>query len=370
MNTISWIGTPGRTGDYVRVSIYSDSGDENWYLHFELLTVTLSTPVPSSILLGESVRLSASSNLSSVTKPVYTYQIQQTQPTNGPVQSGVASPYTPNAAGTYTIKAEVTAGAGIAPGTILTSSSPASLIVTPAEVSLPGVTNSSSDLYFQTNGTSRMTILNSNGNVGIGTTTPASKLEVNGDVQVGSDKPEVEGYGDKLLFLGKNYNTDPLWIARYNVNADNSELRINIGDDCGVDRFVIGTTFYQDDSWRESFSIQANGNVGIGTSAPTNKLEVNGTIRAKEVKIELNNWADHVFEPAYRLPSLKEVENHIQEHGHLPGIPTQAEVEADGIDLGSMNVKLLQKIEELTLYMIEQNRKIENLETELKQLKK
>jgi hypothetical protein len=236
----------------------------------------------------------------------------------------------------------------------------------------------SPNLYIRSGITNVASFLD-NGNVGIGTANPQSKLEVNGNVTVDGniivglyrgDNDVPPGYAKKVDF-GSFENWDPIWIARYNVAPDASELRINIGDAPDErDRFVIGTTHWDTQQWAELFSIRANGNVGIGTSAPTNKLEVNGTIRAKEVKIELNNWADHVFEPAYRLPSLKEVESHIQEHGHLPGIPTQAEVEADGVDLGSMNVKLLQKIEELTLYMVEQNRKIESLETELKQLKK
>ncbi|WP_285060244.1 hypothetical protein [Pedobacter ginsengisoli] len=103
------------------------------------------------------------------------------------------------------------------------------------------------------------------------------------------------------------------------------------------------------------------GNVGVGTSSPTEKLSVKGKIRAQEVKVEMANWADFVFAKDYMLPTLQETEKHIKEKGHLPGIPSAEEVEKNGIELGDMNKKLLQKIEELTLYVIELNREIEQL---------
>jgi hypothetical protein len=99
--------------------------------------------------------------------------------------------------------------------------------------------------------------------------------------------------------------------------------------------------------------INSNGFVGIGTTNPTEQLSVKGKIRAQEVKVELTNWADFVFAKDYQLPSLAETEKHIKEFGHLPGIPSAAKVARDGIELGDMNKKLLQKIEELTLYLIE-----------------
>lgn len=111
-----------------------------------------------------------------------------------------------------------------------------------------------------------------------------------------------------------------------------------------------------------------NTGIGIGTRNPQYKLDVNGTIRAKEIKVE-TGWADFVFAPDYQLPTLDEVEAHIKEHKHLPGIPTEAEVTKDGANLGEMNVKLLQKVEELTLYMIQQNKEIESLKKEVQQLK-
>jgi len=100
-------------------------------------------------------------------------------------------------------------------------------------------------------------------------------------------------------------------------------------------------------------TITGQGNVGIGTDNPGEKLSVNGNIRAKEVKVENANWPDYVFSKDYHLPTLEETEKHIKENGHLQGIPSAAEVNANGIILGDINGKLLEKIEELTLYMIE-----------------
>lgn len=101
--------------------------------------------------------------------------------------------------------------------------------------------------------------------------------------------------------------------------------------------------------------------LGIGTSNIGDyKLAVNGKIRAKEIKVE-SNWADFVFKEDYHLLTLKEVEEFISENGYLPNMPSEAEVKENGIDLGEMNAKLLQKIEELTLYTIEQGNKIEKL---------
>jgi len=105
----------------------------------------------------------------------------------------------------------------------------------------------------------------------------------------------------------------------------------------------------------------AAGNVGIGTENPDAKLAVNGTIHSKEVKVDLNVPApDYVFAKDYNLRSLKEVENYVNQNSHLPEIPSAKDFEKDGIQLAEMNMALLKKIEELTLYMIEMKK--ENIE--------
>jgi hypothetical protein len=106
-------------------------------------------------------------------------------------------------------------------------------------------------------------------------------------------------------------------------------------------------------------------NVGIGTTTPSEKLAVNGKIHAKEVKIDNDAWPDYVFDDSYQNRSLKDLEVFIRKNKHLPEIPTAADVKQNGVELGLINAKLLQKIEELTLLLIEQNKRIEKMETEI-----
>ncbi len=114
------------------------------------------------------------------------------------------------------------------------------------------------------------------------------------------------------------------------------------------------------------------GNVGIGvTDTKGYKLAVGGSMIAERVKVKVKTaWPDYVFAPEYQLPSLQEVAAHIKQHQHLPDMPSAKEVATEGIDLGEMNKKLLQKVEELTLYMIEYNKRISRLEIENDKLKK
>ena len=107
--------------------------------------------------------------------------------------------------------------------------------------------------------------------------------------------------------------------------------------------------------------ITNNGNVGIDTINPKEKLSVNGNIRAKEIKVEAENWPDYVFEPTYMPMSLPELESYILKNKHLPGIPTAKETETDGVELGKLNKMLLKQQEELILHLIEQNKKIDTL---------
>jgi len=104
--------------------------------------------------------------------------------------------------------------------------------------------------------------------------------------------------------------------------------------------------------------VRADGNVGIGTATPEAKLAVNGEMFAKRVKVLQTGWPDYVFQPGYQLPSLMDVEKYIDSYHHLPEIPSANEVEKEGLDVGEMNKKLLQKVEELTLYMIEQQKQL------------
>lgn len=102
-------------------------------------------------------------------------------------------------------------------------------------------------------------------------------------------------------------------------------------------------------------------NVGIGVTNPSYKLEVNGSIRSKEVVVEASSWPDYVFSDGYELASLSEIEAYIKSNRHLPGVPSAKEVENGGLSVGEMNAKLLEKIEELTLHVIRLEKEMEDL---------
>lgn len=118
-------------------------------------------------------------------------------------------------------------------------------------------------------------------------------------------------------------------------------------------------------------NVLTNGNLGIGTSSFADgfdayRLSVDGAVRAHRVKV-YTTWADFVFEDDYDLPSLEEVEKYIAENGHLKDIPSAAKVEAEGIELGEMNKLLLQKVEELTLYLIDMKKELNEVKGKLEQ---
>ena len=115
-----------------------------------------------------------------------------------------------------------------------------------------------------------------------------------------------------------------------------------------------------------NFLVMGN-NVGIGTMNPDEKLTVKGKIHTQEVRVDMAGALvpDYVFENDYKLKTLPEVEEFIKENKHLPEIPSAKEIEKNGLMLAEINMALLKKMEEMTLYMIEQNKKIENLEKKI-----
>ena len=116
-------------------------------------------------------------------------------------------------------------------------------------------------------------------------------------------------------------------------------------------------------NWRRILTENSNGNVGIGTDTPKERLSVNGTIRAKEIKVEVSDWPDYVFHHDYSLPLLTDVEKFIHEHKHLPDFPSAVIAEEEGVNLGQMNKLLLKQIEELTLHLIQMEKRLKELET-------
>lgn len=176
--------------------------------------------------------------------------------------------------------------------------------------------------------------IQSSGNVGIGTASPGQLLDVHGDVEIGGGSADFDGTDE---FIHINSKSQDWYIGVRNLTTpSNSD-------------FHIGLTQEQDGI----FHIQPDGNIGIGTVSPGNRLEVNGTVRSKEVIVEAINWPDYVFEVDYSLLSLKELEAYISVYKHLPEIPTAKEVEENGQLVGEIQKLLLKKIEELTLYSIE-----------------
>lgn len=119
-------------------------------------------------------------------------------------------------------------------------------------------------------------------------------------------------------------------------------------------------------------TIKSNGNLGIGTTAPNHKLSVNGNIWCQELIVSMVDSAvpDFVFEPTYKLRSLAEVEQFVTQHKHLPDVPSESEIKKSGLKSSEMQMTLLQKVEELTLYVIAQNKKIDAQGREIDSLKK
>ncbi|MDY8136196.1 shufflon system plasmid conjugative transfer pilus tip adhesin PilV [Aquimarina sp. 2201CG5-10] len=205
-----------------------------------------------------------------------------------------------------------------------------------------------------TNGTERMRIKN-NGNVGIGTSNPVYKFQAQGDIYANGGWLRASG-NNGILFQshgGGFRMTDGNWIRTYG----NKNFYHNTGVMRTDGQLQVGPA-------GNRFIVNQNGNVGIGTGADTSnyKLAVKGKVLAEELKIRTYaNWPDYVFNHNYKLKTLQEVENHINTNGHLPNIPSAKEIKDNGISVGEMNAKLLEKIEELTLYLIKQQKDIESL---------
>jgi len=195
------------------------------------------------------------------------------------------------------------------------------------------------------------------GNVGIGTS-PDHKLHVSGNTFLnGSVGVGIAPSSSYLFYV----NGGILKIGNGTSPNDRNANVINIGDG---DYIRIGE-WEADDllSFKASRYNFTNGNVGIGVVNPTEKLDVAGVIRAHRVKVCLNQGCDFVFDEDYKLLSLKELRNFIKTNKHLPDVAPAAVMEAEGIELSEMNALLLRKVEELTLYIIDLEKRLTELET-------
>jgi hypothetical protein len=170
----------------------------------------------------------------------------------------------------------------------------------------------------------------------------------------------LNGFGGFTSFT-MNGKIDDIRI--YNRELTSSEIILLQSDN---DQIPAPLNKWQNNSTDLFFN--GAGNIGIGTNTPAAKLTVNGPILSTEVKvkIDISTYPDFVFAPDYKLKTLKDVELYINEKGHLPEIPKAKDVK-EGINLGAMNIRLLQKIEELTLYTIEQAKSIEELKQSIKE---
>ena len=199
-------------------------------------------------------------------------------------------------------------------------------------------------------------ISNTNRNVGIGTTTPTQKLDVNGNIN-------MAGIAGRRLFMGGVGGTT--FGVAYDANNPNYGIFYT---ESSPDYISLSPNGVANNG---VMNIYGDGKVGIGTTTPDATLAVKGQIHAQEVKVDLNGAVapDYVFATNYQLPTLDYIKTYIDRNKHLPEVPSAQEMETNGVNLGEMNMLLLKKIEELTLYVIELNKRDEAQQIEIEQLK-
>ncbi|KXX71240.1 hypothetical protein AVL50_09290 [Flammeovirga sp. SJP92] len=191
----------------------------------------------------------------------------------------------------------------------------------------------------------------------------AMTIKKEGNVGIGTDSPEA------VLNINKSINN--FWTTKIKNTGGKSQgllIQNGYGRSSNDNSSIILQC--EDNDQNVRFKVQSNGKVGIGTSTPDSRLTVAGKIHAQEVKVTVSagETPDYVFKEDYHLMSLEEIEKYIQLHRHLPEVKSASQIEEEGLHLAEMNLLLLKKVEELTLYTIEQEKEISNLKNELKEV--
>ena len=182
--------------------------------------------------------------------------------------------------------------------------------------------------------------------------------DVNGDIQLGNSQQIGTSLSNSFTNSGINQPHYGFQWVNDPWSASGSSFWLSSYG--GIKLFTAGTP---------QLSITWAGNIGIGTTNPQSKLSVNGTITGKQVTVIQTGWSDFVFDKMYKLPALSSTAKYIKDNHHLPGIPSAKQIESKGLNLGDMEQKQMQKIEELTLYQIEANKRINHLEKNNKALR-
>lgn len=199
------------------------------------------------------------------------------------------------------------------------------------------------------------------GRVGINTTNPLQRLHVlDGNILLSRSNSDELGSTNGTIYFGDVVTSSQpygRWGIEY-VSSEKEGYGLNFWKPYGPGQQAQGNAF---------LFLADNGNVGINTNNPQARLAVNGGILAKSIVVSINSnlWPDYVFDDDYELMALQTLESYVNAHKHLPGVPSAEEVEGQGdIDLGKMNTILLEKVEELTRYVIDLQKQID----EMKQL--
>ena len=228
--------------------------------------------------------------------------------------------------------------------------------------------------FFKPNNGSPMNNLlyiGTNGNIGIGSSNTTYKLNIAGSARSTSFQTETLTVTDDVIFNNLAGNTTQVVTVDNNGELSTtsfSTLQDNLGNHIASQNLNLNGYRIINTGNNGGIFINTNNNVGIGTLNPIHELSVNGTIQAKELIVTTlaADWPDFVFDPEYKLTSLHELDKYIESEKHLPGVPSANEISERGIKVGEMNAILLQKVEELTLYVIELQKQIDELKGDKK----